>query len=263
MKLYLSSLMYSESSFEKIMPWIRKFPGRLGAEVFVMFHEKGFEAELSACGEELRQTEISFHEPYWGADHSFPEGTAEYVYTMDMIQKTICSMKELNARRMVFHHNNRKVDLKERRRMLDISRDNYDKTRKLCEENGITLVVENAGVGAHSLLWEDEFIDECERLECPVLIDIGHAFANGWNLEHVMESLQKQIVSYHIHNNDGIHDSHRRIRDGKLDFDKFLTMHKRYTPDAGLVLEYCGEVSEEEEGIEADIRFLLEHIPEN
>ena len=89
MKLYFSSLMYSGAEFKKMLSWIKKYPGKLGVEIFVMFHEPEFETVLGECEEELKSTSVSFHEPYWDADHSYPMGTDEYVHTMEMQNTSI------------------------------------------------------------------------------------------------------------------------------------------------------------------------------
>ena len=95
------------------------------------------------------------------------------------------------------------------------------------------MVVENAGVleRGNRLFDEQEFIDLCRREQYAVLIDIGHAWANGWSLKRVVNALADQIVAYHLHNNDGVHDSHQRIHEGTLDFDGFLKTGK--AGDAG------------------------------
>ena len=53
--------------------------------------------------------------------------------------------------------------------------------KQLCEEAGTRVVVENAGVleRGNRLFDEQEFIDLCRREQYAVLIDIGHAWANG------------------------------------------------------------------------------------
>lgn len=66
---------------------------------------------------------------------------------------------------------------------------------------------------------------------------------NGWSLKRVVNALADQIVAYHLHNNDGVHDSHQRIHEGTLDFDCFLKLAKQATPDAEWVMEYAMDVS--------------------
>lgn len=260
MKLYLSTNMYRGFEFDRVLFWLDRFPGELGVEVFPMFHEEAFEPILKACMGRLGQVPVSFHEPYYCAEHGKAAGTPEYERTMGLLSRTIPYMAELSARYMVFHHNNCAVGEKEeeRKALLDTARENYRETARLCSGQGILLAVENAGVGRNALFDEEEFIRECRMLKCPVLIDIGHAHANGWRLENVLRRLGVQIISFHLHNNDGSHDSHRRIHDGTLDFEEFLRLYERYTPQADMVLEYSPDVAGDEAGIEADIRYLLE-----
>ena len=121
------------------------------------------------------------------------------------------------------------------------------------------MTVENAGVMDRNnmLLDESGFVSLCRAEGYPVLIDIGHAHANGWDLRSVMERLKGQILAYHLHNNDGVHDSHRRIGDGTLDFDSFMAWAGEYTPQADLVVEYGMETADDCLGIEADVERLL------
>ena len=72
-----------------------------------------------------------------------------------------------------------------------------------------------------------------------------------------MERLKGQILAYHLHNNDGVHDSHRRIGDGTLDFEIFMTWAREYTPQADLVVEYGMETADDCQGIVEDVERLL------
>lgn len=257
MKRYLSTNMYPGCEFDRVLPYLEEFRGELGVEVFPMFHGDGFEPVLKRSLDRLRGVPVSFHEPYYMAEHTKEAGTPEYEQTMEMTRKTLAYMAEMGAKYMVFHHNNCGVNPEEKETLLKIARKNFREVQKLCSEKGILLAVENAGVGERMILDEEEFIQECRMLKCPVLIDIGHAFANRWDLPRVMEQLSVQIISYHLHNNDGIHDSHRRIHDGQLDFGRFMETYRSLTPQADLVLEYSPAVAEDEDGIREDIRFLI------
>ena len=92
----------------------------------------------------------------------------------------------------------------------------------------------------------------------PVLIDIGHAYCNGWDLERVISALKDKIIAYHVHNNDGKDDQHKRMHDGTLDFDRFIEWYKKNTPHAEIVLEYYIPDKKDLAGIEKDIEELLE-----
>lgn len=260
MNLYLSTNMYQGYEFDRVLSWLEAFPGRLGVEVFPMFHDGAFEPVLKSCLGKLKNVPVSFHEPYYYAEHTKEKGTPEYGRTMNMTLRTLAYMAETDGKYMVFHHNNCDVLPEEKERMLIAARKNFREVERLCCKQGTLLAVENAGVGSRMLLNEEEFIQECRMLKCPVLIDIGHAFANGWNLRRVMDQLSVQIISYHLHNNDGVHDSHKRIHDGMLNFDSFLEDCKNMTPQADLVLEYSPAVADDGDGIREDIEFMLKML---
>ena len=251
--------MYGPGELYKVLPYIMEYNNRVGVEVFPLFDDAGYKAELDSCLDELKRGAVTFHGPYYGAEHSAAKGTAEYDRTMDMVMTTLDYCRRLNARYFVFHHNNCVVRPEKKREMLETSHENFLLIRRLYAEYGIPAVLENAGVKdrGNMLMDQQEFIEECRSLGCNVLIDIGHAHANGWDLRKTIEALKNQIISYHIHNNDGQHDSHRRIFDGSLDFETFIADVKELTPKASLVLEYSREVSNDEAGIRDDIDWLM------
>ena len=274
MALLISTNMYTAEDFMRILPYLKKFNYEVGVEVFPMFHKTEYEEILQECLPELLKVPISFHGPYYGAEHSIqkpdeescgngdPEGllankAVRYKRTMAMMQKTIEYGRYLKSRYLVYHHNNCHVFPENKEEMIRISCENFRRIEKMAKN--IPVVVENAGVLQRNnmLFDQDEFVELCKRENYKVLIDIGHAHANGWELGKVMEDLQDRIVAYHLHNNDGIHDSHRRIHDGTLDFEKFLSDYKRLTYGADLVLEYSLEVNDDVEGIEEDVEELL------
>ena len=76
--------------------------------------------------------------------------------------------------------------------MLRDSCANYRRVEELFRPLGIPVAVENAGVMDRNnmLLDESGFVSLCRAEGYPVLIDIGHANANGWDLRSVMERLK-------------------------------------------------------------------------
>lgn len=262
MALMISTNMYTAEDLRRVLPYLKRFDHKVGVEVFPMFHKAEYESILQECLPELSQVPISFHGPYYGAEHSITapdDGASDMRYekTMEMMRTTVKYSHSLNSRYIVYHHNNCRVLPEEKEEMIRISCENYHDVEKMAGD--IPILVENAGVmdRGNMMFDQEEFINLCRRENYKVLIDIGHAHANGWNLTEVMEKLGDRICAYHLHNNDGIHDSHRRIHDGSLDFEKFLFDYKRITPEADLVLEYSLEVNDDVEGIEKDVEYLL------
>lgn len=131
----------------------------------------------------MEKVPISFHEPYYKAEHSEPAGTEAYQRTMQMLEKTIHYGEILNCRYIVYHHNNGVVRAKTEKKMKSVSCENFLTAEKLCGAQGIPLLVENAGVlSRNNMLFDQkEFIELCKKEDYQVLLDIGHAQANGWN----------------------------------------------------------------------------------
>ena len=258
MGLLISTNMYQAGELERVFPFLESEGAPIGLELFPLFHVEAYEQELKGLSERLLRYPISFHGPYYRAEHSAAKGSEAYERTMEYVKKTLEYCVRFNSRYMVFHHNNCRVRADSRAEMIRISCENYREVERLYARHQIPVVVENAGVieRENMLFHEGEFIELCKREQYPVLIDIGHAHANRWNLEHVICELKDQIVAYHIHNNDGFHDDHKRIRDGSLDFPAFMECFKKYTGTAELVLEYSTSVSTDEAGIAEDVKYV-------
>ena len=104
----------------------------------------------------------------------------------------------------------------------------------------VPLWLENTGIAADGTILLDQagFTELCLAQERDVLIDVGHASANGWDIPRLLEDLKDRIRGFHIHNNDGVHDQHRRLGDGTIDFHRLLPLILQKTPEADLVIEY-------------------------
>ncbi len=259
MALYISTNMYTAEEFPRVLEYPAKLGPQVGVEVFPLFDQPGYEEILKQCMPQLKKVPVSFHGPYYQAEHSAPAGTQKYRETAALVCRTLQYAQQLDCRYLVYHHNNCQVPESRKAEMERIGCENFREIEALCGRYGISVVVENAGVKSHQnmLFDQEEFIALCRREGYPVLLDIGHAHANGWDLEHVMQELRSQIVSYHLHNNDGYEDGHQRIHNGTLDFAAFYRKCRELTPSADLVLEYSAEVSGDTEGILADAKELL------
>ncbi len=259
MKIYVSTNMYRAEDFPMVLDILNAIPDEeIGVEVFPMFHVPAYEAVIDGCMEELKQVPITFHGPYYQTEHSAKKGTEAYERSMNFVKQSMGYCNSLQGCHMVFHHNNCVVTEENKADLIGTAQENLAELNELAKEAGITWVVENAGVKSrrNMLLNEAEFIAECLRIENPILIDIGHAYANGWDLECVIETLQDRIVAYHVHNNDGYEDNHDRIYQGINDFDEFLKMHQMYTPDADLVLEYSVGYTNKKDAVIEDLQTL-------
>lgn len=256
--ILLSTFMYGTENFKDIFHYVEKYQ-QIGVEIFPLWHKPEFEQIMEECKERFKKIPVSYHEQYYESEHSVDNTHPLYEKTLEMLEKSLANAAELNSRFFVYHYNNMAIPAGKKDEMLQFTRNRLNKVTNRAKKLGIEVVIENVGVTSHNnvILNEQEFIEECRSMPNKVLFDIGHAWANGWNLENVISSLQDKIVAYHIHNNDGEHDLHHRICKGTLNFDWFMELYHKYTPSADLVLEYYIDTSSDVEGIETDIEKFL------
>ena len=89
---------------------------------------------------------------------------------------------------------------------------------------------------------QEQFLELFRQVpDMSCVIDVGHALVTGMDIATVQRELGNRICAYHLHNNDGKHDSHSRLRNGVMDWAAFVQNAARYTPDATGVLEYMTE----------------------
>ena len=241
MNLYVDTCVLPRSSLESAELYRERFGQELGFELLMMFDLPDWEDHLRASLSLFSAGPLVFHEPVWGVEHSAPRGSAAWEEGMYHLRLTQKYAEILHPSDMVYHLNNCPVPEGQRDCLLDTSLRNLEEMRGMFP--GVRLLVENTGIAAEgtALLNQAEFTDLARDRHWDVLIDVGHANANGWDLYKLVEDLRGRIRGYHLHNNDGVHDRHNRLRDGTVDFGKLLPFLSRTTPAAFRVIEYCRE----------------------
>lgn len=263
MNIYISTNMYTPNNLEKVFQLLKKINDQnIGIELFPEWHDRQFIHTLRGNLDKFKKYPSTLHGPYYYTEHSKKSGLIEYERSKEYFQRTLELSKKINSKYIVYHHNNCEVEFEERMEMIKNSTENLLELNKLAKPYNVDIVVENAGVASHNnvLFNEEQFIELANNIDNKILIDVGHAFANNWNLVRVISELKDKIVSYHLHNNDGIEDTHNRIRDGKLNIDDFFRSYKKYTPSADLVIEYGKNCSRYMDDILKDINDIKQMI---
>lgn len=114
---------------------------------------------------------------------------------------------------------------------------------EICIAEGVTLGAENLCSGARPLFDQRQFLclfRDISALHC--VLDVGHAIVTGMDIGVIQQTLKERICAYHLHNNDGLHDLHDRLRAGVFDWTEFAKNCALYTPGATGVLEYMNVV---------------------
>lgn len=263
MGIYISTNLFRPNDLEKIFSLVDKVnesinDEKVGIELFPEWQSEVFEEVLNNNLDKFKKYNISLHGPYYKTEHSEKKGTEKYELSKEYFMKTLKLSKKVNSSYIVYHHNNCKLFNKDIYEVINTSSENLIELNNLAKEYNVDIVVENAGVKkADNMLFdENEFIEMAKKIDNNILIDIGHAFANKWDLKHVIKTLKDKIVAYHLHNNDGINDCHNSILDGKLDMKEFFKWYKEYTCAADLVIEYGTQCNDDVGKIVSDVKWI-------
>ncbi len=236
----INTCVFGREQLYKAGEYSDMYRNQVGFEILSKFDLPEFETELQETLPVFEKHHIGFHGPVFCAEHSAPRGSAAYEETMMHIHKTLPYAKHLKSDYLVMHLNNCIVEPEKKDEMLRNALENYKELQELFGTFDCRIYVENTGtiVQRNMLLDQAEFTDLCRQEKFDVLIDIGHANANGWDLRKLVLDLKDQIRAFHLHNNDGIHDQHRRLYDGTLDFDAFRGLIDKEVPQARRIIEY-------------------------
>ncbi len=122
---------------------------------------------------------------------------------------------------------------------------------EIAKSRGVELLVEN--MPYMDLVFEqDDFVNYFKPIsDINFLIDIGHAMLHNWDISKLLKDLGHRIRAYHVHENNRDADSHLKVGEGPLDWDKFFHDYWSYTPESRLVFEYLhGPIDEINSNIE-------------
>ena len=237
MNLYIDTCVLPRSQLQTAGIYREQYSS-LGLELLMMFDLPDFEENLKQNLDLFKAGPLVFHEPVWGVEHSAPKGSKAWEDGMYHLRLTQKYAEILHPPAMVVHLNNCPVKPGMKDEMLRTALQNIEEMQEMFP--GVTLLYENTGTKADGtiLLNQAEFTDLCRGRKFPVLVDVGHAHANGWDIRKLVRDLQGQIRGFHLHNNDGVHDLHNRLEDGTLDFRELIPYLDETVPDAFRVIEY-------------------------
>lgn len=261
---FISTNFLKPENFSDIFNYVSKIRQNLaipiGIEIFPFWNSPGFENQIIENLLKLKKYPISFHDPYL-IEHSAPKGTDDYDKALNDFNKTLSYNNILQGYHIVFHQSNCLITSNNKKSILDVSSHNLLYLNKLCSCFGTNLLVENAGTYIENtmLLNQEEFENFCCLNNYSVLIDIGHAFCNNWDIEKLIYTLKTRIKAYHLHNNFGT-DSHNRILDGQIRYESLLSICSKITPDATYILEYSPNCQCKVNDFCEDLHFISSYL---
>lgn len=234
-----------------------------GIEFFLHTYSEEYVKKTAQILEWFGNRPITTHGPFIGVEASSPEGSEEHNIMLKTYRYGFNTAQMLGSHHIVFHTHQRVIYSEEKEQAQNWCFHSIEQLLSMSQKSGITLLIENLGIQKQgiSLFNESDFIKLFERFpQAGCLIDIGHLNVAGWDMEYVLNKLQNCILGYHLHNNNGIDDSHHRLLDGTLDIEKFMFLYRRYTPTADLTLEYGDQYGITTSDLISDIRWVQSQL---
>ena len=258
MNIFIDTCVLPRSRLEAGKLYRERCGTALGFELLMMFDLPDFEENLKRNLDLFAGGPLLFHEPVWGVEHSAARGSAAWEEGNHHLRLTQKYARILRPSAMVFHLSNGPVPPRETDTLLRNALESLEETREMFPDTRI--LTENTGIRSDGTLLLDQqaFTDLCRDRQLPVLIDVGHANANGWDLRKLIRDLKGLIGGFHLHNNDGVRDLHNRLTDGTLDLAALLPDMDQAAPDAPRVIEYT-RPSYHGEPLLEDIAWLMKH----
>ena len=194
---------------------------------------------------------------YFNQSHApHPSSLIDEAFTKRRFDELVTSLKNssyLGVRNIIIHplQHLRYYTNENTEALYEMNLEFYARLLPYCEEYGITICTENMWqcYGNSSKIWDstcsraEEFVRYVDGVNSPYLkacVDIGHTVLVGENPVKMIEALGNRVAALHVHDNDGIHDSHTLPFHGILMWNEIAKTLKK--------IGYSGEITLETEG---------------
>lgn len=193
---------------------------------------------------------LTLHGPFWDLNLASYRPEVRSV-AVGRLLDAVEIAAELEADHLVIHpfaSGTPDLDGKQHRYALDSLMTLCDVAERL----DVTLVVENMTDRARSAESVERYVDLISKLPPPAgaLLDLGHAWASGWDIPTAVRRLGDRLGAVHIHDNHGEHDEHLPVGEGTIPWDDVFPALRTAPADCRWVTEYVG----------ADDGVLREHV---
>lgn len=236
MKYSISTCSFYKYRIRKLLD----MPEDLGVEIF---YEYGSRDMWSSFLDALPGRRFSIHAPFAFVDIA-EDCDEEKLF--DVLRRPFDMYHKYNGEFYVLHtygDGEHGEDELHREAARSRAAERLSRFNEICIAEGVTLGAENLCSGARPLFDQQQFLrlfHDIPGLRC--VLDVGHAIVTGMDIGAVQRTLRERICAYHLHNNDGVHDLHNRLREGVFDWTDFAKNCAQYTPGAAGVLEYMNTV---------------------
>jgi sugar phosphate isomerase/epimerase len=259
--IYLSSLMAlsEEPAFEETL---HAFGNKVGVDVFSFTYSKEELPDLAKRIDVWRDHPLSFHGPMRNVEMTSAGESLEGRLLFENYARAFAFAGRFGGNSMVVHTHERNITKAEKPALQAQCINNLQTLVSMASKEGIALRVENVSLPhkGEPLFDEDEYIHLFGHLpKVQALIDIGHVHVTNWSLLNLLEKLKGRIGGFHLHNNDGLEDSHDWLCEGTMDMDHALFLIRKHAKSRDMVLEYGSMQGKTSRDLMRDVSRILQY----
>ncbi|MDI9521513.1 MAG: sugar phosphate isomerase/epimerase family protein [Bacillota bacterium] len=200
--------------------------------------------DIAAWLHEYRLHVHSAHAPFRNFANP-PKNSDEFLkYRMGLWKETIDDCNELEIPILVMHALNR-IEYPYTMEDAGIIKDTLAELCEYADQRGVAIALENipdASDPKHNdiscTLKNQKALFEIEKLN--FCLDIGHVPLSKANVFEEIDAAGERLISFHVHNNDGLSDAHNLPDDGIADWPKIYQYVREKGYQGEFVLEIDG-----------------------
>lgn len=181
----------------------------------------------------------ALHSPCWDVNLTSENAWIRRA-SLDSTKQAVEFGARLGCSHVVVHPGFRMAPVFSRELALERARTALAELADLAGERGVRLAIENVGYNGASLFTQQEFATLLEGVgdSAWYLIDTGHAILNGWDIPALVRQLAPRLCGMHLHDNDGVSDSHRPIGRGVIDWGPVIREMGKLPETFSAIFEY-------------------------
>lgn len=183
----------------------------------------------------------SVHSPFRRFRH-YSDAKEFSTYRQSLWHTTIDDCAALDIPLMVVHGLDRK-EYNYRFDEVQVVRDSLADLVEYGRHRNVTIALENIANGNDPLeirCWLQDHVRNFSGIGLKYCLDIGHAVLNGADLYREIDAVGKDLVTFHIHNNNGREDTHALPDNGVIDWPALRAYLRDGRYDGQFVMEVYG-----------------------
>lgn len=233
MKIAVSNLSFIGFNYTEL----KKLPPDAGIEIFYEFGNNHYWEEfMHSIWGRNRVGGLSIHGPCIGINLANQKHTHYHAYYEQLLQDAA----RWQADFVVVHTNEGYDGPQESIKSLIYER--LDTIMRMAEHYNVHVALENVGLHMKNNLifdWREYQQLLHDFPQAGALLDVGHAYINGWLLPEVVQTLGDRLTACHLHDNYGSGDLHLPIGKGTIRWTNLFDSLRQYAPSTVLVFEYA------------------------